>query len=524
MSRCCSVLWLIIGLGSVAVRPSAAAVPATTPAGLGQQLNERLVATRAPGATWSVSVVALGSGKTLFSTNASRLLTPASDAKLFTAALALDRLGAGHRLQTSLRARGLPGADGVLSGDLLIVGGGDPSFGTRSEKGRPDQGLGPVVDALAAAGVKQVEGGLVCDESAFRGAPFGSGWNWDDLDAGYGASVSALSYDDNFLHVVVTPGKNAGVPPIVRVEPAFAARADVPWVTPVVDVRIGAVTAAPGAANRLEIRRLPGSRTIDVDGQVASDAGRSVTEVSVPSPADYFAAALRTALARRGIAVKGPTQVVGWRDRVARSSEVSTWRELASVPSPPVSALVRDTLKPSQNLHAQLLLLAVGAASERLATNGVPDRIRSGTTEEAGLRSLEAFMRSIGIEKGAATFEEGSGLSRKNLVTADAIVRLLVAMDRHRWAKEWREALPVGGVDGTLQDRFREPPTKGNVRAKTGSLRHVGALSGYVTTAAGERLAFSILVNGFVTEGAGSPRGEIDALVEILAAYAGTAG
>ena len=153
MSRCCSLLWLLVGLGSGAVRPSAAVVPATTLAGLGQQLDDRLVATRAPGATWSVSVVALGSGKTLFSTNASRLLTPASDTKLFTAALALDRLGAGHRLQTSLRARGLPGADGVLSGDLRIVGGGDPSFGTRSEKGRPDQGLGPltIVDASQAS-------------------------------------------------------------------------------------------------------------------------------------------------------------------------------------------------------------------------------------------------------------------------------------------------------------------------------------------------------------------------------------
>jgi D-alanyl-D-alanine carboxypeptidase/D-alanyl-D-alanine-endopeptidase (penicillin-binding protein 4) len=189
-------------------------------------------------------------------------------------------------------------------------------------------------------------------------------------------------------------------------------------------------------------------------------------------------------------------------------------QELAAVPSPPVSVRVREMMKASDNLHAQLLLLGVGSRTKALK-EGLQDE----TTDAAGLRAMDQFLARVGLRRTEYFFEEGSGLSRKNVVTPHAVVQLLMHMNRHPSAKEWRDSLPVGGVDGTLKSRFTTAPTKGNVRAKTGSLRHVAALSGYVTTLTGEPLAFSILVNQYIPDGQGSARREIDELVQLLAGF-----
>lgn len=514
------VIWLL-GFALVLLPQSVAAPGAGTLPELQRQLAAKLDATRLPGSSWGLKVVSLGTGKTLFATNATKLFVPASNTKLFTAALALNRLGADHRLATTLRMQNAPDANGSLKGDLMVVGGGDPTVTARLHGGKWETALAPLVDAVKAAGIRRINGDLVCDESAFRGAPYGSGWNWDDLGEKYAPAVSALSFNDNTLRVVVTPGPTAGQPVLVQLQPAFASASDQFAGPPLLVLRNHAVTGLATNAPALRLTRFPGRVELDIDGELPAGGERVTEELSIPSPAQFFGGALRQVLAQAGVKLSGQVRVVDWRARAETTADVGPWRDLATLPSPAIGELVRETLKPSQNLYAQLLLLAVGVETERYPRDTELVWPRTITTEAAGLRALGALLDEAGIAKGEAMFLEGSGMARGNLVTPAALVRLLIFMNQHRWAKAWREALPIGGVDGTLQSRLTGPVTKGNVRAKTGTLRGVSALSGYLTTASGEALAFSILVNNFGPGGANEARAETDALVELLATFAG---
>jgi len=467
-------------------------------AALQRQWAARLVRTESAGTLWAAQVVSLRSGRVWIETNAALRMVPASNTKLITAALALDRLGPTHRRTTSLRIASAPDASGRLPGPLRLVGGGDPTLAPRYHGGSWEQVWKPLVDAVKQAGIRRVDGGLLCDEGRFRGPPYGSGWAWEDLAEGYGAAVSALSAGDNVATLVVTPGGSVGAPAKVRLDPF-------PDLLPVQ----AAVTTAPsGSPPSLQLLRLPGSSQLQVRGRVPLGGERVLENASVPAPAVWAGRLFQQALRDAGIEVAGSPLLLTAEDRPRLQPAESSWREIASMASPPVGDLVREMMKPSQNLHAQLLLLAVGEAASEATT-----------TEAAGLARVPELLKSAGIEPGDVFLEEGSGLSRKNLVTPRALVRLLAHMRRHPASAVWMASLPVGGVDGTLRHRFTEPPTKGNVRAKTGTLQHVQALSGYVTNAAGEPLVFSILANGALASKSGaSPRATLDALVADLAA------
>jgi D-alanyl-D-alanine carboxypeptidase/D-alanyl-D-alanine-endopeptidase (penicillin-binding protein 4) len=199
-------------------------------------------------------------------------------------------------------------------------------------------------------------------------------------------------------------------------------------------------------------------------------------------------------------------------DRLRQPLSTNGWTELVSLTSPPASEVVREMVKSSQNLYAQLLWLAAGAAGSD--GNGMPAM----TTDDQAATALGGFLRANGFVVNDVLLEEGSGLSRRNLATPRSLVHLLRGMSQHRCRDAWRQSFPVGGVDGTLARRFTRPPTLGNVRAKTGTLRYTGALAGYLTNAVGTPLAFSIMANGFVPTGDGpTVRDEIDRWVEILA-------
>jgi D-alanyl-D-alanine carboxypeptidase/D-alanyl-D-alanine-endopeptidase (penicillin-binding protein 4) len=189
---------------------------------------------------------------------------------------------------------------------------------------------------------------------------------------------------------------------------------------------------------------------------------------------------------------------------------------LGAVESLPLRDLVREIQKPSQNLYADLLLAHLGANA--LAANAMNSEQ---TSEAAGVKELDKFLAEAGIEKGSVLFEEGSGLSRNNLATPNATVLLLEFMSRHQWADVYREALPIASVDGTLKDRMKGTAAAGNVRAKTGTLRWANALSGYVTTAAGERLVFSVMLNRHAADTTGPAHAELDAIAVMLASFTG---
>lgn len=450
-------------------------------------------------ASWGIKIASIDTGKTIFEHNPQKYFNPASNAKLYTAALALERLGADFRTRTSLYSTARPDASGALKADLIVYGRGDPAMAARLNNGDYFKALDPIIAQLVNAGVRRVDGDIVGDESYFAGPPFGAGWEWDDLQAYYGAEVSALTLNDNSLDLFVKPADRVGVPCRITTGPP----------TSFVTLINRTQTAPKGTETKIIVYRPVGENIIYVSGRLAIDSSNGFySAVAVHNPAGLFVSLLKDALAARGIVVTGRARVVDWKYREVSPVDFAKWIELGSVESLSLADLVRETLKPSQNLYAQMLLLQVGhlgrqsegakapppASAIASSQPGIDD---SRTDEEVGVELMQEFLAVAGVRKGEVLLEEGSGLSRRDVITPQATVALLSYMNHSRWADQYRNALPVAGVDGTLQNRMKGTAAAGNVRAKTGSLRYVYTLSGYVTTAAGEKLAFSIMLNNY---------------------------
>lgn len=502
-------------LAVAAAPPTPTNAPPENLAALRERLAAHVTQARFQQAHWGLQIVASGSGQTVFAHHAGQLFIPASNTKLYTGALALDRLGPDFRIRTSLLAKSRPNGHGTLGGDLIVFGRGDPTWAARFHQGSLDRALDPLIAAVKAAGIRQIQGGLVADESFFPGAPLGSGWDWDDLQFAYGAEVSALTLNDNALDVLVKPAAVPGRPAVVTLQPP----------TSFVIVSNGCVTAPPDARRSVHVVRPLNRNVLWVTGQIpVGDAGHTES-VSVHQPAAWFGHLFREALRRNGVHVHGKVQTVDAAEGASPLHTSTGLEELGAVESPPLRDLLARMLKPSQNLYAQLLLLQVGVAElERVRHESArspaagPGATATTTAEEAGIRALNTFLGDAGIPPGEALFEEGSGLARRNLVTPAATVRLLQYMERHRHAEVFRTALPVAGVDGTLRSRMKGTPAEGNARAKTGTLSYVYSLSGYVTSAAGERFTFSLMLNNYRnTDPNRSARAELDDVVVMLA-------
>jgi D-alanyl-D-alanine carboxypeptidase/D-alanyl-D-alanine-endopeptidase (penicillin-binding protein 4) len=478
----------------------------TPPAGaatlteLQAHLAAHLAAPRFAQALWGVKIVSLDTGRTLFEQGADLRMSPASNCKLYPAALALDTWGADHRLHT-LVARTAKVDGGVLQGDLVIRGGGDPSWHTRNPARDFWTVFDPFVAVLRQAGVRRVAGDLVADATLLRGPAHGASWTADDMNDYYGAELSALSLEDNYADLRVTPGASAGAPCGVElVQPLTGL---------VLENRT--VTGAPESERLLRVRSVPGTLRVVVSGHLPAGGRQELTEATVPRPAQWFAAALKEALHRAGIEVAGTARAVCWPDAAPVAGV-----PLGDIPSPPLRTLLPGFLIPSQNLEADLVF---GALGETRRDAGTPEWKQS---DELAVEALQEFLRRNSLRPEDVRFDEGSGLSRNNLGTAAAFVELLRFMARHREAAAWHDSLPSGGFDGsTLRHRLHDLPAASDFRAKTGGLRWVAALSGYLTTAAGERLAFSLILNRYDPPAGRRGTLELDEIVEELARYRG---
>lgn len=482
-----------------------ASSPAETLESLRSRINSHISHPAFDAAQWGLKVVSIDTGKVVFDHNPNKYFNPASNAKLYTCALALDRLGQDFRIRTSVYAAAPPDASGSVKGDVIVYGRGDPTMAARLHGGDYYKPLDPLASSLAEAGVRRIEGDLIGDESYFRGPPFGSGWEWDNLQWYYGAEVSALSINDNSVDLFVRPAERAGLPCRITTGPA----------APIVTIMNRTQTAPKDGQCKISVYRPFAENIVYVSGCVPLDGIGFSGSVAVHDPANYFAVLFKEALARRGITVAGKIRAVDWRYRDVTPIDLRKMAELGFVESPSLRDIVRETLKPSQNLYAQLLLLQIGA-------NGAGSiRGADQTTEETGIEGMKAFLANLGVRRGDVMLEEGSGLSRRNMITPEATVALLIHMSRHRWADAFRDALPIAGVDGTLKARMKGTPAETNVRAKTGTLRFVNTLAGYVNTASGERLAFAMMLNNYFNDSTSSPRELIDAIAVMLASFTG---
>ena len=480
----------------------------------------------------AAKVASLDTGRVLFEANAGKLMMPASNMKLYTVAAALDRLGPNFRFVTSVYAAQKPDANGAVHGDLVIYGRGDPTYATRFNGGDYYKAIDDLAANIAAAGVKRIEGNLVGDESYFTGPELGPGWEWDDLQLYYAAPVSALTINDNAIDLFVKPGAKAGAPGVVTTGPAssaidirtlpqikspadyFSFEVQAGHRPPRPDVHIAnrTLTAPAGSKRELKIERALNDNWIEVTGTIPLDDQGYTGDIAVPRPADLSTSMLREALNKRGVTCAGQRTIdvdVG----ATAPLDISKLVEIARRESPPFSEVAAQTLKPSQNLYAELILRTLGkqfpASDPKL------------TTAEAGSAVVRAFLREAGVANADhLSFFDGSGLARSDLVTAEATLQLLTYMNRHRYAQAWRDALPIAGVDGTLRSRMKNTPAAGNVRAKTGTLNNVASLSGYVTSATGERLVFSLMVNHYPDESE-ARRIFLDPVAVLLASFAG---
>lgn len=452
-----------------------------------------------------IKVASLETGKVLFEENAEKLLRPASNMKIYTVATALDRLSPDYRFVTSVYAPARPDDAGVVHGDLTVYGRGDPSIAARFNNGDYFKAIDNLAAQIIAAGVKRVEGDLVGDETYFTGPQYGAGWEWEDLQWWYGAEVSALTANDNALDLFVKPGAQVGTPAVITTGPP----------DPLLTIVNRVTTAAIGSKRDLTVYRKPGSDEVEISGSIALDDKGYSGGIGISRPALLFVYLLRSSLAQRGVTITGKTRTVA--PAIVPAASAGPARiELTVMQSPPLSLIAAQTLKPSQNLYTELILRKLGTIPGLPTTTFNANR----TSEAAGIEVVKSFLREAGVSPATLVLTDGSGLSRNDMVTAEATLQLLIYMQRHRYASVFRDALPIAGVDGTLRNRFKGTPAENNLRAKTGSLSSAASLSGYVTTLAGEKLVFSIMVNNFA-EGV-EPRAIcIDPIAILLASFAG---
>ena len=471
---------------------------------------------------FGIHVVDTKTGKTVYEMNADRLFTPASNTKLFTTTTAMALLGPQYRVETTVETNGALEPNGTLKGDLILVGRGDPNlsgrvlpYNGRTERQTPHlRMLEQLSDNLVTAGVREVEGDIVGDDSAYAFERYGAGWGQDDLMWSDGAPASALTINDNSIFVTVAPG-NVGEPAKITLDP------DVTYYE--IDNRV--TTAAQTAVREIAMNREPGARRLTIWGTIpADDAGWSQA-IAIDDPAEYAATALRDMLVKRGVVVHGKERAAHrfTSELPIYALDIKTAGEHAehggANPSesriePPRTVLARVTSRPladdvvvtnkvSQNLHAELQLREVG-------------RQQGGENSlEAALAAEKKFLLSIGLNEDEFRFYDGSGMSAHDLVSPRAITKLLTWTEQQPWAAQFRASLPIGGQDGSLSDRFIESVARGRVFAKTGTLTHTNTLSGFAETKSGRQLVFALLVNhhGLTSRNA---KMAIDHIVELL--------
>jgi len=426
---------------------------------------------------WGVLIVAPDRGDTLASRNADKLVMPASNMKLITAAVALAQLGPQYRWTTTVMRTGTV-LNGVLRGDLVIEGRGDPSVSTAMRGTDPLIAFAPLVAALQAAGVRRIDGRVrASDTRAFPGSPHGFGWDWDDLNEDYGAGVAELLFNEGFTTVHVVGCARAARAACVTTTPLRGT----PLIRSTVTVR-NRSSGAPQLTWWRDSAAVPG---LVVQGSIAAGDTTTFTAAQ-PDVRNTYLAAVTEALTRAGIRVRGARLPATRADTVV------------VLPSATLAEMLPALQKPSQNQVAEVLFRTLGLEKTGV---GSPD---------SGRVVVERQLREWGVRDEGRAIRDGSGLSRHDYLTPGTIIRVLDAMRRAPTFPLYRDALPMAGVDGTLRTRM-QTFARGRVQAKTGTIDKVRALSGYVTTADGELLLFSIIANNFTV-----PNREVDRVAELI--------
>lgn len=444
-----------------------------------------MLGSRTRSGEWGAIVTSLTRGDTLFAHNPDVRLQPASTMKMYTSLIALDRLGPEYQISTDVLRDGPVSADGTLTGNLVLRGGGDPAFSNRFLPGGPSAPVSILAQLVADAGIKRVVGDLLGDATAFDSQLIPEGWNPRNLGSGYSAPVSALSINENVLWLAVTPG--TGKSAHIALEPATTA----------VTVQSTVRTVAGSGAQITAYRDRDGN--LVARGSIGSRSPTRRFSLVINDPAPYTLGAFRAALAARGVVVNGAARLAPTPAGALR---------VTGLASPPLAQVISLMNRESNNHYAELLFrdAARGRASEQL-----------GSAANGNAVLQRVLQQRAGVVPGTIFAADGSGLSTLDQVTARSMVQLLGYAHRAPWASVFHASLPVAGESETLRGRMRFTLAQGNLHAKTGTTDHVISLGGYVTATDGEVLAFSFIYNGADRWNA---RTAIDAIGATLAGFA----
>ncbi|MHB1310774.1 MAG: D-alanyl-D-alanine carboxypeptidase/D-alanyl-D-alanine endopeptidase [Gemmatimonadaceae bacterium] len=443
--------------------PAPKAIGYTTPHGADRLAGDlgSILDRASRGGSWGVVVVSLASGDTLFARNADRQLMPASTMKLFTSAVALERFGADYRFATEVLREGSLGSDGVLRGNLVLRGAGDPSFSRRfADDASGETPMAAIARLVREAGVRRVSGDIIGDASAFEDRMVPEGWRSRYLGAHYAARVSALSYNENLLTVRV---KAAGKAAAISFEPALSGIAIV-----------NNVKVVSGRGARIGVRQT--EHGIEVRGTIGRANKGSSVQVVAEQPALMTTAAFRAALEAQGIVVD---------NQVRLGKAANGAPRVAVLPSAPLGELV-TTMNGESNNHFAEMLFRNSARSVGVV----------GSADNANVLLRRFLYERANVMPTDVYAADGSGLSTADRVTPRAMVQLLGYAARAPWHDVLERSLPVAGRTETLRRRMRYTPAMGNLHAKTGTTNDVASLGGYVMSKDGERLAFSFIYNG----------------------------
>ncbi|NET25531.1 MAG: D-alanyl-D-alanine carboxypeptidase/D-alanyl-D-alanine-endopeptidase [Okeania sp. SIO1I7] len=406
---------------------------------------------------WGILVETLSEKTTVYNRDAEYYFIPASTAKLLTTAAVLQKLRPQFRIRTSVYGDG--------NGNIYVVGRGDPSL-TETQ-------LQSLAEQLKEQGIETINQ-LIADDSYFEGTGVNPNWEWEDVQAGYGAPINSLILNQNAIDLVLSP-QSLGQPLQVSFVNSVEGKK---W-----QIENNSVTVGKNEKEFLEVGRDFIQPIIRISGQLRVGSASEPVYVAVVEPVDNFLNQFSGVLATTGIKV---SQVVK-KSQIASNINLT---ELAFVESPTLGELVEEVNRKSNNVYAESLLRQMGVRS-RL----IPRKKSNNETLAKSLEEIKVILTRLGVTPNSFVLNDGSGLSRHNLVSPEALVQTLRIMANSPWANIYRNSLPVAGVSGTLSRRFRNSFAEGNVQAKTGTISGVSGLAGYIQPANFEPLVFSIIVN-----------------------------
>ncbi len=442
-------------------------------------------------AHWGVLIKSLDTGKEWYSRNSKKVFMPASNEKIITTAAALSNLGPEFRFETRLSIRGEI-KDSVLDGDLVVWSNGDPTMYTRFYDD-PRDVFYNWADILDSIGIKIITGNIIGNDNAFDDNHLGYGWSYGGLDTWYSAEVGALQLNENYIDFTIIPPDNS--PDSVMIVPNLPSG---------YYKVINNIEVSDTGRNRLQYERKIGENIIHFSGRVRTGSRMLERSPSITNPTLFYVTVLHEVLLEKGISVNGKPididTIEEWDEDAAKDSL------LIQHYSPELSEMLKVLMKRSQNLYAETMVRVLGWKYDSLGSF------------LNGKKIVDSTLASFGVPEKSYRFMDGSGLSRYNYVSPETIIKVLEGMYNSEYKDVWLNTFPIGGIDGTLKERFIDNSAQGIVRAKTGTISNVRGLSGYVKTRKGENIVFSFLINGHLLRSRDTET-ITDRVVELIAEY-----